>query len=95
MRYLILYFFFPVMIVREMIRALNPGYTPPSREVLSGTLLPAWYDVEKKNLITELANVSKVAITSDGWTSITQDHYVTVTLPYVNEGQLKQKVLST
>lgn len=75
-----------MMIVREMTRALNPGYTPPSREVLSGTLLPAWYEVEKKNLIAELANLSKVAITSDGWTSITQEHYVTVTLHYVNEG---------
>ncbi len=39
--------------------------------------------------------MSKVAITSDGWTSITQDHYVTVTLHYVNEGQLRQKVLSS
>lgn len=39
--------------------------------------------------------MTKVAITSDGWTSITQDHYVTVTLHYVNEGQLMYKVLST
>lgn len=39
--------------------------------------------------------MSKVAITTDGWTSITQDHYITVTLLYVNEGQRRQKVLKT
>lgn len=78
-----------------MTKALNPGYTPPSREMLSDTFIPAWYEVEKKNVIAVLASVSKVAIPSDGWTSITQDHYVTVTLHYVNEGRLRQKVLST
>ena len=49
----------------------------------------------KKNVIAELVKVSKVTITSDGWTSTTQDHYVNITLHYVYEGQLKQKVLST
>ena len=39
--------------------------------------------------------MAKVAITSDGWTSITQDHYITVTLHNINQGQLKQKVLKT
>lgn len=78
-----------------MTTALNPSYHPPSRGTLSNILIPAWYEVEKKNIISELANVSKVAITSDGWTSITQDHYITVTLHYVNDGQLRQKVLKT
>ena len=63
---------------REMTKALNTRYSP-CRTVLSNTLIPAWYEVEKQNVITELANVSKVAITSDGWTSLAQDHYITVT----------------
>lgn len=80
---------------REMTKALNPRYTPPSRTVLSNTLIPAWYEVEKQNVITELANVSKVAITSDGWTSLAQDHYITVTAHYSSQGKLQQKVLQT
>ncbi len=36
-----------------------------------------------------------IPLTSDGWTSITQDHYVTVTVHYVKEDQLKPKVLTT
>lgn len=78
-----------------MSTALIPSYYPPSRGTLSNILIPAWYEVEKKNLISELASASKVAITADGWTSITQDHYITVALNYVNEGQLRQKVLKT
>lgn len=80
---------------REMTTAINPNYHPPSRDTLSNTLIPAWYDIAKENLREELASVAKVAITSDGWISITQDHYITVTLHYINQGQLKQKVLKT
>ncbi|KAK0135320.1 Zinc finger BED domain-containing protein 1 [Merluccius polli] len=80
---------------REMTKALNPRYTPPCRTVLSNTLIPAWYEVEKQNVITELANVSKVAITSDGWSSLAQDHYITVTAHYSSQGKLHQKVLRT
>ena len=32
------------------------------------------HEVERQNVVTELANVGKVAITSDGWTSLAQDH---------------------
>lgn len=64
---------------REMIRALDPKYTPPSRDSLSNVLIPARYKVEKVNLITELTTVRKVALTSDSWKSCSQDHYLTVT----------------
>ena len=83
------------MFCREALAALNPKYKPFDRLKLSDTLVPAWYEVEKGNLISELEQVSKVAITADGWTAVTQDHYLTVTVHYVWEGQLKEKVLNT
>lgn len=58
-------------------------------------MIPAWYDVEKGNLISELKQVSKAAITADGWTSFSQDHYITVTLHYVRNVQAQEKVLKT
>ncbi|KAG2466455.1 TNPO1 protein, partial [Polypterus senegalus] len=79
----------------EMSTALNPRYQPPSRDDLSNTLVPAWYCVEKSNLIQNLAQVNKVAITCDGWTSIAQDHFLTVTVHYIYKGKMKQNVLST
>ncbi|XP_039520167.1 E3 SUMO-protein ligase ZBED1-like [Pimephales promelas] len=80
---------------RDMCRALNPKYTPPSRSYVSDTLIPSWYGVEKANVISELKDVPKLAITSDGWTSLRQDHYLTVTVHYTSQGSVKQKVLHT
>uniref|UniRef100_UPI003AB020EE E3 SUMO-protein ligase ZBED1-like n=1 Tax=Centroberyx gerrardi TaxID=166262 RepID=UPI003AB020EE len=79
----------------EMIKTLNPQYSPPSRESLSNHLIPDWYNVEKENIISELKNVSKVAITTDGWSSTCQDRYLTVTAHYLTEGKMQQKVLKT
>ncbi|XP_034538951.1 zinc finger BED domain-containing protein 1-like [Notolabrus celidotus] len=80
---------------REMIRALNPRYQPPSRDMLSNTLIPAWYAVEKGNVKRELQDVRDVAVTADGWTSVAQDHYLTVSVHYVREGAMKEKILHT
>ncbi|XP_030263766.1 zinc finger BED domain-containing protein 1-like [Sparus aurata] len=80
---------------RDMVKTLNPKYTPPSRDYLSNTLIPSWYKVEKSNIITELSEVSSVALTCDGWSSITQDHYLTITAHYIEEGKMQQKVLKT
>ncbi|KAK0131561.1 Zinc finger BED domain-containing protein 1 [Merluccius polli] len=80
---------------RDMVKTLNPKYTPPSRDYLSNTLIPSWYKVEKCNIITELSEVSSIALTCDGWSSITQDHYLTITAHYIVEGKMLQKVLKT
>ncbi|KAK9536025.1 hypothetical protein VZT92_005847 [Zoarces viviparus] len=78
-----------------MTTALNPSYRPPSRDDLSNKLIPAWYSVEKQNVMQELAQINKAAITCDGWTSVAQDHYLTVTVHYTSHGHIKQKVLNT
>ena len=78
-----------------MSNTLNPKYTPPSRSYLSDTLIPTWYGVEKASVITELKDVPKLAITSDGWTSLCQDPYLSVTVHYICQGRVKQKVLHT
>lgn len=75
--------------------ALNHRYQPPSRHDMSNTYIPAWYSVIKHNVIQELAQVSKIAITCDGWTSVAQDHYRKVTVHYIYKARIQQKVLST
>ncbi|XP_056451221.1 zinc finger BED domain-containing protein 4-like isoform X2 [Gadus chalcogrammus] len=85
----------PYIFCREMIKTLNSKYKPPNRDGLTNHLIPAWYGVEKSNLITDLKHVTNAAITADGWTSFSQDHYLTVTLHYVREGQSQEKVLRT
>ena len=79
----------------DMIAALQPSYQCPSRSTLANQLVPAWYEQVKTLLITELDSVKYVAITSDGWTSVAQDHYLTITCSYISNWTLKTKVLST
>ncbi|KAF3858796.1 hypothetical protein F7725_011997 [Dissostichus mawsoni] len=76
---------------RDMLFTLNPT-TPPTRDCLTNQLIPSWHKIEKSNIITELSEVSYVALTSDGWTSIAQDHYLTVTAHYLVEGEMRQKL---
>lgn len=78
-----------------MTKVLNPKYHCPSRDLLSNTLIPAWYSIEKNNLIQELQNVSEVALTADGWTSVAQDHYITVSVHFIIACELKEKNLHT
>ena len=52
-----------------------------------------WYNIIKQNVIQQLAQVSKIGITCDGWTSVAQDHYLTVTVHYMHKGSIQQKVL--
>lgn len=78
-----------------MLRVLKPRYQSPSRDMLSNTLIPAWYAVEKENVEREMQDVRDVAVTADGWTSVAQDHYLTVSVHYVKEGSLKEKILHT
>lgn len=78
-----------------MTRALNPKYNPPNRNELCNTLVPAWCSVEKSNVKEELKEVDYVAVTADLWSSVAQDHYITVTVHYVVEMELREKVLHT
>lgn len=87
--------FCALMSIREMISTLNPQYQSPSRDMLSNTLIPAWYAVEKGNLKRKLQVVADVAVTADGWTSVAQDHYLTISVHYVKEGSMMENVLHT
>lgn len=80
---------------RGMLRALNPRYKPPSENQLSVDIIPAWYSVEVDKLTTELTQITHAAATSDGWTSASSDHYITVTVHYIQNFKLKSKVLET
>lgn len=59
-----------------MIHALNPQYEAPSARVLSGRLLDKHYATAKTKLDEELADVTELTITSDGWTNLRGDQIV-------------------
>ena len=76
-----------------MVHELNPGYDLPSAAAIGNT--PSWYSVAKQDLILELKQTTSCAATSDGWTSIAQDHYLTITVHFIIGWKLHSKVLET
>ncbi|CAJ1064951.1 uncharacterized protein LOC121517021 [Xyrichtys novacula] len=80
---------------REMTELLNQKYRLPSRDHLINTLIPSLFSAEKKSVIRELQQVSEAALTCDLWTSVTHDHYRTLCLHFIRNGQMVQKVLRT
>ena len=78
-----------------LLKFLNPKYRLPSRK-----LLKIWvankYEEAKRNVKDELSRVKKVCITTDGWTSINADSFLTVTCHFINDNfKLKTITIET
>ncbi|GES77206.1 ribonuclease H-like domain-containing protein [Rhizophagus clarus] len=53
----------------ELLKTLRPGYTPPSKDVLSGKLLSQETAVINQRVIKELKNAENLTMSCDGWTN--------------------------
>lgn len=82
-------------ICRKMTQSRNPKCNPFSRDSLSNHLIQAWYNIEKHSTKSDVEKVSRVAVTSDVWTSICQENYIIVTAHHITEGRMNQRVLKT
>ena len=63
---------------REFMSRLEPGYTTPSRETIKNRLKDK-FQTKKEEVKAYLRRTEYVAITTDCWTSLNQDGYMTVT----------------
>lgn len=63
---------------------LSPKYKIPSRKTVSNSLLPQMYQIAAQNVKYQLENVSAICLTTDGWTSITNQSFVAVTAHFIN-----------
>ncbi|CAB4384468.1 unnamed protein product [Rhizophagus irregularis] len=52
----------------DLIKTLQPGYDPPSRQVLSGTLLESEISRVNIRIMNELSADNNFTIAMDGWT---------------------------
>ena len=79
---------------REVIKYIEPGYNIPSRTTIT-TRVEASYVRKKAELKTQLATAN-VALTTDCWTSLTTESYITVTCHYIEpDWQVMSAVLLT
>merc|ERR1712121_77790 len=72
-------------------------YNIPSRAYLDVNVIQPMYEETKVVIKEELSKHNDIAITTDAWTSMTQQSYITVTAHVINEdeSELKVFVLST
>lgn len=81
---------------RKLVQCLDPQYALPWRRTLYNVLLTNMYKEIEKKLKDILSKVRHCAVTTDGWTSRGNDHYLTVTCHFLMDYfQMKSAVLST
>ncbi|XP_005111024.1 zinc finger BED domain-containing protein 4 [Aplysia californica] len=91
----------PLSIVEEggfqkLIHTLDPKYTLPSPKQLATTILPNLQKEEIRKLKAELGDIANVTVTTEIWTSVVTDSFLTVSVHYLNsQWQRKYAVLET
>ncbi|XP_072400434.1 zinc finger BED domain-containing protein 4-like [Diabrotica undecimpunctata] len=64
---------------KKFVSMLNPGYSLPTRKMLSNNLLSQLYQSELEKVKQKLKNINAVCLTTDTWTSSTTESYLFVT----------------
>lgn len=77
---------------RKLIQSAFPFYTILTRKYFSNDILPSRYESLRAVKMKEVENeVESICLTSDIWTSITNDSYMTVTGHYLDRRECKLK----
>lgn len=69
---------------RNLIKMLAPNYTMPSRKTISNSLLPQMYESILEKVKADLNDVTALSLTTDGWTSINNEHFIALTVHFIN-----------
>ena len=81
---------------QKFVSSLDARYRPPSRKTIVGTLLPQKYKEVADKVCAGLDMVEYVATTTDIWTSVQTEGYITLTSHYITPfWELKSPVLAT
>ena len=75
---------------------LGGRYNIPSRYYIQENVITPMYEETKCHIINELKKQVNIGLTTDAWTSLTQQSYITVTAHIINEAmEFKSYVLDT
>ncbi|XP_033249011.1 zinc finger BED domain-containing protein 1-like [Drosophila miranda] len=66
-----------------------PGYKLPTRKTLSNVLLPNIHSELIANVKEKIASASGVCLTTDGWTSLTNESYIAVTAHFIDKSNME------
>lgn len=90
----------PLSIVEDegfkgFVRALDPKYKLPGRKKLTEVHLVKMFSDCKGKVLEALQDASSVVLTTDMWTSLSTEAYLTVTCHIIQNWQMKEFVLET
>lgn len=71
--------------IQKFVKMLNPKYTLPTRKILSETLLSKVYNKILEGIKRQIAKAVAICVTTEGWTSITNDRYIAITAHYIDQ----------
>lgn len=78
----------------RLVNMLNPTYVLPSRKTLSNDVLISMYESTADEIKSTLKNVNALALTTDCWTSVNDEHFIAFTVHYLNKDlELKSNFL--
>ena len=81
---------------RNMLNKFDPRYKVPGRTYFSNQIIPQKYGQIKELVRQELIKCDSIALTTDFWTSISNDSYITITAHFIdNEWELQERLLQT
>ncbi len=80
---------------RAMIHALQPGYTLPSRTYFTKLMERKYQETVQEVMTAINNNSSKIALTTDAWTSVATEAYLGITCHFITDDWNMQSVCLT
>ena len=81
---------------RNLLATMEPKYVAPSRKAMTNTHIPILYQETRDKLKSQVTNTKSFSITTDMWTSMANQSYMSVTAHFVDdEFQLRSALLDT
>jgi len=69
---------------RKLIKMLCPTYVIPSRKTVTQSLMPQMFEMTVECVKDTLRNVEAVCLTTDGWTSRSNQSFISVTAHFID-----------
>lgn len=79
----------------QLLKTLDRRYQLPSRKYFTREALPKMYTDVRQSLAAQLTKVSHFALTTDMWSSRTCEPYMSVTIHFMEDWELKTACLQT
>ncbi|KAG2457434.1 ZBED1 protein, partial [Polypterus senegalus] len=80
---------------QKLLRTIDPKYVIPSRKYFAEEALPKLYNEVKEKILNQLQNVRHFSTTSDLWTSRAMQPYMSLTVHFIENWEIRSVCLQT